>query len=200
MKKEGTDMGGSDWRIDLTLEIDEDLWSTALKKTTMSAFGHLGTHIDIRDKEFPLGYCSLPGRMFDVRSVRGRDLEATDIPIQEIGEGVCVLFYTGHLNETRYGTEEYSKTHPQLSRSLIDALIGRNVRIIGIDAAGIRRGAEHSPTDQYCADRGVFVVENLANLDILKEEVQGSGFILNTFPLRLKGATGLPCRVIAEVE
>jgi kynurenine formamidase len=72
--------------------------------------------------------------------------------------------------------------------------------MIGIDAAGIRRAGEHAQTDQYCADHGVFVVENMANLDRLYSAAGGARFTVYTFPMNLQAATGLPCRVIAEVQ
>ena len=74
-------------------------------------------------------------------------------------------------------------------------LIG--VSIIGADLAGIRRGKEHIPADQRCADRGVFVIENLCGLDAL---LFVSGPItIHTYPARYTHMTGLPCRVVAEV-
>lgn len=67
----------------------------------------------------------------------------------------------------------------------------RDLGAAGIEAAGIRRGAEHTPTDRHCADHGVFIVEHLANLDLLLERARGGAF---------EGISGLPCRVIAELR
>ena len=36
----------------------------------------------------------------------------------------------------------------------IRAMVGPGI-FIGVDFAGVRRGKEHTPMDQYCADRGV---------------------------------------------
>ena len=104
-----------------------------------------------------------------------------------------VGFCTGYLEKTGYGTPEYHKNHPVLSYELIDALIERKVSIIGIDFAGVRRGKEHTPADQHCADHGVFIVENLTGLD----QVIGES-VISTFPMNYAGLSGLPCRVIAE--
>jgi len=186
-------------RIDLTIEIDESRWGEALETRRMSAFGHLGTHLDIMNKEFPLENAVLRGRIIDVSSVRGRDIEIADADLSNVATGDFVLFLSGFLKEAGYGTVEYAKTHPQLSPSLIEFLVRKKVKMIGIDAAGIRRGVEHAPMDQYCADNGMLVVENLANLDLLCSSAGTRCFIVYTFPLRLKGATGLPCRVVAEV-
>jgi kynurenine formamidase len=187
-------------RLDLTIEIDESRWSEAIEKRKMSAFGHLGTHLDIMNKEFPLENTVLKGRILDVSSVRGKDIEVADVDLTDVVAGDFVLFYSGFLKEVGFGTEEYAKNHPQLSEGLIRFLVGRKVSMIGIDAAGIRRGAHHAPMDQYCADSGVLVVENLANLDVLSSSARRRRFTAYTFPLRLRGATGLPCRVVAEVD
>jgi kynurenine formamidase len=80
---------------------------------------------------------------------------------------------------------------------LIDLLLAWHVGLIGIDAAGIRRGAKHTPADRYCAEHGVFVVENLTNLGLLLERPDAPFEVL-TFPIRFEGLSGLPCRVVAE--
>ena len=61
----------------------------------------------------------------------------------------------------------------------------------------MRRGAEHTPTDQYCADQGVFIIENLCNLNSVL--VHGMNFKAHTYPMNYAEMTGLPCRVVAEV-
>ena len=66
-----------------------------------------------------------------------------------------------------------------------------------MDFAGVRRGKEYTPMDQYCADRGVFIIENLCNLSgVLKN---GNTFIANTYPMNYAEMTGLPCRVVVDI-
>ena len=77
-------------------------------------------------------------------------------------------------------------------------MLEKGVSIIGLDFAGVRRTPEHIPTDQYCADRGVFVVENLRNLE--KVLAAGGDFTAHTYPLHCTGMTGLTCRVVAEIK
>ena len=48
--------------------------------------------------------------------------------------------------------------------------------------------------DQHCADQGVFIVENLCNLN----KVIGR-CVINTYPMNYAEMTGLPCRVVAEI-
>jgi kynurenine formamidase len=53
--------------------------------------------------------------------------------------------------------------------------------------------------DQRCADHGIFIVENLDNVRALKE-LQHGPFTVYTAPLKRSGLTGLPCRIIVEIE
>lgn len=183
--------------VDITLQVTPEMMGTALENTAKSLVGHLGTHFDVMDKEFPLDYTVRAARVFDVSHIRGRDIELADIDLSRVEADMFVAFYTGYIEETQYGTQTYFKEHPQLSKELIDALLDKRISIIGVDCAGIRRGKEHVPTDQRCADRGVFVIENLWGLkSVLSVSAQ---FTARTYPMRFSGITGLPCRVVAEI-
>lgn len=186
-------------RIDLTVKVNKELWSDILKNEKMTALGHLGTHFDLMNKEFSLDNIKRNGKIIDVRCVKNRDIDLENISSIEINEDDFVIFYTGFLSETGYGSKEYFKTHPQLSMKLINFLIQKKVSLIGIDMAGVRRGSEHTKTDQLCADNGVFIVENLDNLELLLKQADDKPFTVYTFPVNFEGMTGLPCRVIAEV-
>lgn len=183
--------------IDITLNVTPKMQDTASENTARSLVGHMGTHFDVMDKDFPLEYTARDGIIFDVTNVRNRDIEIQDIDLNEVRSDMFVAFYTGFIDNVEYGTQKYFKEHPQLSFALIDALLEKNISIIGVDCAGIRRGKEHVPIDQRCADNNVFVVENLADLrSVLAVSRQ---FTARTYPVRFSGVTGLPCRVVAEV-
>lgn len=128
-----------------------------------------------------------------------REIEASDINLDKITEHDFIMFYTGCLQENKFGTAEYLKTRLELSDALITDLVNKKVSMIGIDFPGIRKPAEHFRADQYCADNGVFVIENLANLEILLAAAKGQPFLVHTYPVNYEGLTGLPCRVVAEV-
>lgn len=182
--------------IDITLTVTPEMARDAQQKQDPSLAGHLGTHFDGMDKEFPLTYTKREGIVFDVSAVQGRDIALSDIDAARVKAGMFVAFYTGFIEEVGYGNEGYFSTHPQLSAELIDTLLQKGVSIIGLDFAGVRRGREHTPTDQRCAERGTFIIENLCNLKAL---LTGEGtFVAHTYPMKLAGVTGLPCRVIAE--
>jgi kynurenine formamidase len=183
--------------IDLTMCITPEMLDDAIKNTPNALIGHLGTHFDVMDKIFPLEYTIRRAVVFDVHNIRGRDIEISDIDVSLVESDMFVAFYTGFSEEEKYGTPKYYKMHPQLSNNLINYLSERGISIISIDCSGIRRGAEHTPTDQRLAERGIFVIENLCGLGVLSE--RGQRFIAHTYPLKISGITGLPCRVIAEI-
>lgn len=182
--------------LDITLPVTPEMLGTAWENTAKSLVGHLGTHFDVMDKGFPLEYTERQAQVFDVSAVRGRDIGTGDIDLSLVEADMFVAFRTGYIEEVEYGTARYFKEHPQLSAELIDALLDKRISIIGVDCAGIRRTPEHVPADQRCADRGVFVIENLWDLkELLKVSPR---FTARTFPMRFLGVTGIPCRVVAE--
>lgn len=182
--------------VDLTLPLTKDLLQPSAQSDSVSLFGHVGTHFDAMGKPFPLEYFERKGIVFDVPEITDRDISVDDIDLQRIRPDMFVVFHTGWIEAKKYGTEAYRKEHPQLSRELIETLISLRISMIGIDAAGIRRGKEHTPADQYCSDHGVFIVENLCNLSSLKEK---EIIIIHTCPMNLIGFSGIPCRVIADI-
>lgn len=186
--------------IDITTSVSAELLARAQKNLTLAFNGHIGTHFDVMDKEFPLEYMDLDAIVFDVtKSVGKEEIGVDDIRLDSVGEGMFVGFYTGFIEQEGYATKRYFSQHPQLSFDVIHALLDKHVRIIGIDFAGVRRGKEHTPTDQVCADRGAFIVENLCNLSLLLDGKPQATCKIGTYPVKFEGQTGLPCRVIARI-
>ncbi|MFV0314570.1 MAG: cyclase family protein [Anaerotignum sp.] len=184
-------------KIDITLKITSNMLSDAQTNEKKALVGHWGTHFDVMNKEFPLEYTERNAILFDVSNIQNKDIDIEDIDINIIEEDMFVAFYTGFIEAEGYGTKTYFSEHPQLSNSLIDALLAKKISIIGVDFAGIRRGREHTPIDQHCADQGVFVIENLCNLkSVLAHQ---NTFIANTYPINYTDMTGLPCRVVAKL-
>lgn len=183
--------------IDVTLKITPKLLESATNHEQKAFRGHLGTHFDVMNQTFSLDYIERVGVIFDVSGVHDRDIEISDIDLDKIPQDSFVLFYTGFIEEVGYGNATYFHKHPQLSKELIETLIQKKISLIGIDFAGVRRGKEHTPTDQYCADHQVFIIENLTNL---KELLNHDEIIVHTYPLNYEGWTGLPSRVIAEIK
>ncbi len=182
--------------VDITLLITPKMVKDAEGNEKKALVGHLGTHFDVMNKEFPLEYVKRKAIVFDVSSVKDRNIEISDVDLSKVEKDMFVAFYTGFIEEHEYGSKTYFKEHPELSISLIEELLKKEISIIGVDCAGVRRGKEHTPTDQYCADHNVFVVENLCNLkslvNISKE------LYIYTFPMNYMNMSGLPSRVVAE--
>lgn len=184
--------------IDLTLKITPKMAKDAQGNEKKALVGHLGTHFDVMNKEFPLEYTKRKAVVFDVSHVLSREISLCDIDSVKVQKDMFVAFYTGFLEKEGYGGKTYFTEHPQLSVELVDFLLDRGVSIIGIDFAGVRRGKEHTVIDQYCADRDTFIVENLCNLQSVLSI--SDTFTVNTYPMNYAEMTGLPCRVIAQVE
>ena len=184
-------------KIDITLKITPKMVKDAQSNEKKAFVGHLGTHFDVMNKEFPLEYTQRKGIAFDVSKVQNRDIDIVDVDLDKVSSDMFVAFYTGYIEEEGYGTRKYFAEHPQLSNELIEELLKKKVSIIGVDFAGVRRGKEHTPMDQHCADCGVFIIENLCNLKKLLGN--DSLFIANTYPMNYADMTGLPCRVVAEI-
>lgn len=185
--------------IDITLLVTPEMIDAAHGNEQKSFTGHLGTHFDVMNKEFPLENLRRKAVVFDVSKVGDRDIAIGDIDLNIIESGMFVAFYSGFIEKVGYGSKVYFSEHPQLSDELIDTLLDRHITIIGVDFAGVRRGAEHTPKDQYCADRGVFIVENLCNLLEVLQDKYFASFTANTYPIKYASMTGLPCRVVAEI-
>ena len=184
-------------KIDITLEVTAETMGTAWENTPKSLVGHLGTHFDVMDKVFPLEYTQRNAVVFDVSHVKDRDIDIGDIDPDRIKKDMFVAFFTGFIHAEDYGTQRYFKEHPQLSHALIEVLLNKKISVIGVDCAGIRRGKEHVPADRRCADHGVFVIENLWDLE--KVLARGGLFTAHTYPMRFAGITGIPCRVVAQL-
>ena len=185
--------------IDLTWRVDLQTADKAKENLEKAKGGHLGTHFDVMNKEFPLEYMEREAVVFDVGECgTERDITFDDIDINEVPKGGFVAFRTGFIEQEGYGTKTYFRDHPQLSMELIGQLLNLGVAIIAVDFAGVRRGQEHTPTDQICADRGTFIVENVCNLATILNGQRYAHFIAGTYPVNFVGMTGLPCRVVAR--
>lgn len=187
--------------IDITTTVSADLLAKAKKNLNLAFNGHVGTHFDVMNKEFPLDYMELDAVIFDVTKCKAKpEIDLNDIDLNAVKEGMFVAFHTGFIEQEGYATPKYFHNHPQLSFDLIQALLDKHICIIGVDFAGVRNGKEHTPTDQLCADHGVFIVENLCNLSAVLQGKRIVACKIGTYPIKFEGQTGLPCRVVVKVE
>ena len=191
-------------KIDLSVPVTQKILDTlsafSKERGGVDLFGHLGTHVDLMGKTFDIDRSEVAGVVFDLGLIKDREIQPEDVELPKVRPGDFAVFHTGALDAFGYGSPEYFRLEaPQLSYALIDALMDRKVAFIGVDMGGARKAAEHRRVDEYCAERGVFIVENLANLKSLIGQAKEGRFEASIYPLNLVDATGLPCRVIAEV-
>lgn len=186
--------------IDLTTKVSReqrDKWIGDSKEPHVIS-GHIGTHLDTYCKtQIPLEYFKSKGVFIDVTGISGeRPIEVEDLADFSVSPESFVIFRTGQIEKHAYGSEEYFHEHPQLSQELIKWLLEQKIHFIGIDCSGIRRGEEHRPADILCEENGVYVIENICNL----EEIGPGEFTVYTMWLEDPDMTGLKCRVIAEMQ
>lgn len=152
---------------------------------------HVGTHIDTYCNTLDSkGDIILRGVIVDVRGVieiGSESLQGKDVP-----EEGFVIFRTGYMERYGYGSDGYFQKEgaPYLKDELIDDLIKRGVRFIGIDLHGVQHGANHKRIDVYCEERGVYIVENLINL-----EKSGSSPDLRVRWEGSEGASAIPVEI-----
>ncbi|NDY58509.1 cyclase family protein [Desulfovibrio sulfodismutans] len=184
-----------DLSLPLRAGIEESVQSEA-NVTRLVASGHVGTHLDrILGTVVPLDYFKSRGVRFDVRAFcREREIRPEDVDMAFVRPGDFVMFHTGYMARSGYGTPDYLQAHVAVSWDLVDRLLERKVHYIGIDARGLRPNAEHRQVDERCERMGTYVVENMTNLEALpaKEKMMVYTMCFDA------GGTGIACRVIAE--
>lgn len=138
-----------------------------------------------------------------------KDLEDWETRHGEIPDGAIVLLYTGFGNfwndHLRYtGTLESGKEgvaelnfpglDPEASKWLVE---NRKINAIGLDTPSIDYGkSTEFKTHRILFAAGITAYENLANLDQLPE----SGSYVIALPMKIKGGSGAPLRIVAVVE
>lgn len=191
-------------KIDLSFKIKKEMLDEMLSavKTINEAAeksGHVGTHLDVMNGEFSIDNIITKGKILDISHIKTGEVKLEDLDLGDIEENDFVFFYSGILNQYGYGSKEYFSTYIELSDELIDYLLNKRVSLIGVDMAGAKKPDDHLRIDLYCAERGVFIIENLINLDLLLKETLEKSFTVYTFPTNMSGFSGLSCRVIAEI-
>lgn len=172
---------------------------------------HTGTHVDApwhfepmgkKLDEVPLERFLARGHLLDVRGLRAkaaiakaRVVKARLVLRERVAKGDAILLRTGW--ERRRGTSAYLFENPGLSEEAARELVRWRVGFVGIDTGNIDRPADDRyPAHHSLLAAGIPILENVANLAALG----ASRFFLLALPLRLKGATGSPVRLVALVE
>jgi kynurenine formamidase len=188
---------------------------------------HGGTHLDAPVHfaegrwaldEIPLERLVGPGVLVDVSVACARDrdhlvtadeLRAWERQHGRIPDGAIVLLHTGFArfwpDRIRYmGTDErgpdaVAKLHfpgldPDAARWLVSE---RSIGAIGLDTPSI----DHGPSQAFLAHRVLFeanvpALENVASLELLPAR----GFTVVALPMKIRGGSGGPLRVVALLD
>lgn len=155
--------------------------------------------------ELPLEKFYLEAICLDVSHVQGEENYITK-PIledalkksgQKIRQGDAVLLYTGHFNRTYPHYDKWLFNYSGLDREATEWLCDAGCVNLGIDQPSIDSSLEikrrEFPAHTVCRERKLLNIENLGHL----EKVVNQRFILSVLPLKLRGASGSPCRAVA---
>jgi kynurenine formamidase len=137
-------------------------------------------------------------------AVTVQDIAAYEANHGEIPTGAIVIARTGwasrwsapdkYRNEKPDGLLHFPAFSLEAAKWLVEK---RNLAALGTDTLSIDVGtATEYPVHRYCAPRGVYSLENVANL----ESVPASGATLVVAPMKLEGGSGSPVRLLALVN
>jgi kynurenine formamidase len=188
---------------------------------------HGGTHIDAPRHfaagrqtvdEIPLEQLTGTGVVVDVTKqceanrdyqITTEDLQAWEKKNGRVPAGAIMLLRTGYARRwpdrrSYLGTEErgaeavaklhFPGLHPEAARWLT---ANRQVKAVGLDTASIDYGQSTMfESHRLLFDKNVPAFENLANLEALPAK----DFFLVALPMKIKGGSGGPLRIIAIVK
>ena len=174
---------------------------------------HTGTHVDAPN-HFKPGLASIDmissdrlvcnAVMIRVEKSANQLIEEQDFGNHQIRVGDAVVIATGW--EKRSGSRNYMSENPGLSEQAARYLARKRVNAVAIDSPSIDLGADSRfIAHNILLSCNILVVENLCNLTRVtssrrrtKSSNQSSAtFTLIISPLKLRGATGSPARVLA---
>jgi kynurenine formamidase len=160
---------------------------------------HVGTHIDgpkhmtIDDRmicHLPLDRFAGKGVLIDVRGEQ--QIEYRDEFQNAIQTDDIVLFYSGL--DKYFGTPQYFTDYPDISEGLARFLVGRQVKIVGLDWDSPDH--EPYPIHKILLKNNILILENLTNLDQL---LNVPNFEVFAFPLKIEADSSI-VRAVARVK
>jgi kynurenine formamidase len=190
------------------------LSETKLVQTSMLAFSdHVSTHIDAPAHFHPGGKTideMPPGLFLETNAIwldcsakeagdaiEPEELEkALALAGEEIGPGDAVLLYTGCSR--RWGKPDYRQGVRPVSPAAVEWLLGRGVKLFGVDGPEIDTDPIEWPAHKLMRDHEFYIIENLALWPAVVELPRR--FRLIAMPLAIRGATAAPARVVAIVH
>lgn len=145
--------------LSLLIEEGHPAYEWAKKQSdSVSAFGHIGTHIDCYESEPAEAKYEVEAEILDCTNGMP---STNDIEHLDISSKALVLF-TGNIERNSYGTPDYGAMDTSVTAKVLDALLEKSPAFIVIDSYGIgTHGDEHIRFDKRCESKGCFVIENV---------------------------------------
>lgn len=148
-----------------------------------------------RAKKLTFGPFAPDNATVSVEDIRAWEAENTEICEDDI------VFFDYQWGRDKWGPVDESNAFlenwPGLSKSAVDYLIEKKIRVAGTDCASIDSADGDGfvfPGHFELLGSGILIIENLANLHLLPSE-----FIFMAFPLKIKLAGGSPIRAVALI-
>jgi kynurenine formamidase len=184
-------------------------------ETHISLFSHTGTHIDapahlyvngLTLDKYPVEHFVGKALVIDCRHLaKGEKIETSLLEEkgQALYEADFVLFLTGH--SALWGKPAYFDHFPVMSAEVVEWMIGRRLKWIGIDAPSFDPVATDDaahPADELPNHKAILktnytiLLENLCKLEDIGNEL----FMLYALPLYTGNADGAPARIIAVAQ
>ena len=172
------------------------------------AEGHPGTD------QIPVTHLISPAVVVDVTErcaknpdylVSADDIIRWEAAHEHIAEGTIVLIRTGwgkywpdakrYLGTDEHGTAAVAKLHfPGIGADAARLLVSRKAAGVGIDTASVDYGqSKDFQTHRILYAQNIYGLENVANL----ERLPPRGALLIALPMKIKGGTGGPVRIVA---
>lgn len=178
-------------QLSLLVEEGHPAYEWAKKQSdSVSAFGHIGTHIDCYDSEPEKAKYEVEAEVLDctVRMPLLSDISGSDF------SGKALVLFTGNIERNIYGTPEYGAMDTSITADVLDCILEKTPAFIVIDSYGIgSHGDEHIRFDKRCESNGCFVIENVN----LSQSVIGTIKKLQIEFDKSSKSTGKRCKVTA---
>ncbi|HSH55460.1 MAG TPA: cyclase family protein, partial [Candidatus Limnocylindrales bacterium] len=178
----------------ISIKQSADIASSGYLHHSLELGTHTGTHIDapahMLEGAQTMGHLPLEVFAGAGKVVQGTTKEA--IKDAGVAAGDIILFDTG--TSERFYETSYFTDYPVLSDDVVDYLIEKKVKLVGLDTCSADITADF-PIHKKLLSAGIPIVENLTNLSAL----QDTSFLFYALPLKLD-LDGAPTRAFAVVH
>lgn len=205
--------------VDLTLPVRNGLRGVAIEDQTTLAvegyntstyhlYSHSGTHMDAplhfleggnTIDRLDLGRCVGPALVVDVSHVEPNGL----VTVKDLGDAAAAIGPGTRLLlrsdwDLHADLDEYRSHMPRISAALAEWLVAQGIHLLGLETPSVASlrpecRAELTEVHQILLRAGVVIVESLANLRALTQDV----VYFIALPLRMEGRDGSPVRAVA---